>query len=107
MIPSFVPMIRANVPPGTVIVRSAVTVPGPIVIVPVRATVAPPRVTLRSIVSVAWSASDVVTVTCSATLTGGLSRSQVTSNCRSGAGVSSCVAWKDALKVTVRAPSLT
>src|SRR2546426_11253335 len=104
VMPSFVPVIRANVPSGTVIVRSAVTVPGPIVIVPLRATVAPPRVTLRLIVSVAWVASVAVTVTWSATLTGGLSRAPGTSTRRSGAGGWGGGACKGALKGTGGGP---
>jgi len=75
------PVMRAKGSPFTYIVKSAVTVSGDttMVTVPCALTVSVPRVTLKSIVSVALFASGVVTVSCSTTLTTGLSRPQVTS----------------------------
>src|SRR2546425_11569531 len=105
--PSFVPVIRANVPSGTVIVRSAVTVPGPIAIVPLRATVAPPRVTLRLIVSVAWVASVAVTRTGSATPTDGVSRGPGAAAPRARGGGVRGGACEDALEGAVRVPAPT
>src|SRR5438094_9302295 len=95
--------------PFTETVRSAVTVAGDTttVTVPWTLTVSAPRVTLKSIVSVASFASGVASVSCSATLTAGLSRLQVTSIWASGLSVVRFVAENDALNVSGRVPSVT
>src|SRR5207245_7701962 len=94
------PGMRAYARPFTYPVQSYRTVchGTTAVTVPARRTVSLPRVTLKSIVRVAWSASGVAIVSCSARLTAGLLRLHVTSSWASGLSVSRFVTENDALK---------
>src|SRR3989442_7198038 len=77
------------------------------VIVPVAATVSPPRVTLRLNDSISWSASGIVIDSVRSTVTAGVLRVQWTLRDTSGYAVSPFVTENDTLKMRGCVPSLT